>query len=40
MGVVYSANAEGYEIEINGEKLYVTFDGEKVISNGEQVGMN
>ena len=34
VGIVYSANAEGYEIQINREKLSVAYGGENVIVNG------
>ena len=37
MGIVYSADAEGSEIQINGEKLYVAYGGENVIVNGSLV---
>ena len=37
VGIVSFANAEGSKIYINGEKVYVIFDGENVIVNGEPV---
>ena len=35
MVIVSFENAEGSKIEINGEKVSVTFDGENVILKGE-----